>query len=441
MSIQELNNKVIHQLNQDLAISADPKTFCILPFSHLSTTTTGEVRLCCRSKKIDLIENNSLLQVWNSDKMDNIRTKLLQGQRPDACRKCWDIEDKGMTSLRHGQNCARTKDYQSNVKQYLAKEALELPTIELKLSNRCNLKCTMCSPAASNRWNRDWSTFKHLYDHGYQSWIDKVITKQNDQGFLDLFSENTLFNKEIKLIAANLKLVDFAGGEPLIDPLHYNFLEAIVKYGNPKETTLRYSTNLTVLSFEKFSILELWSQFKQIDLTISLDGYPELNDYIRKGSDSLKIKNNIKLVKGIANVKNLKCTTTISALNAPFIKEIIDYVVFDLQIPWHTSRVVSPDFLDARVWPKTMRTQFAKELELSHFKDNNLSAKANIQLERHINDFKLWMNDDSDLSHLESKFHEFIRLTPDKNHFNFYEKVKSKCSDCSAPLASLGVLP
>ena len=56
---------------------------------------------------------------------------------------------------------------------------------------------------------------------------------------------------------------------------------------------LFYTTNLTVLKDELF---DLWSQFGHIYLGVSIDGYGEVDDYIRYPSKWEKLEKNIKTV-------------------------------------------------------------------------------------------------------------------------------------------------
>ena len=88
MSSQLLSSratKLVETLNDELKAqglrTVDPKTFCILPFVHLSTSTIGEIKLCCRGGEVGHIGTQSLSQVWNSPKNagDPIRFEQWRG--------------------------------------------------------------------------------------------------------------------------------------------------------------------------------------------------------------------------------------------------------------------------------------------------------------------------------------------------------------------------
>jgi MoaA/NifB/PqqE/SkfB family radical SAM enzyme len=393
--MNHLSDQVIRDLKEKVnSDSLSTETFCILPFSHLSTTTIGEIRLCCRSETIGHIKSENLATVWKSETMNQIRKDLIEGVKRDECKRCWTDEENGIVSLRKGQNIARASSYAENLKDHLSGKTPSLPTLELKLSNRCNLRCLMCSPAASTKWMKAWSKVRPIYREGYSEWVDRVIEDNNleSSSSLDLFLSNPEFIEEFTKAVQDIRMLDFAGGEPLIDPLHYRILRRVIDHGVPNETTLRYSTNLTVLEFEKLNILELWSHFKEVHLTISIDGSRELNAFIRSGTKHDDLEANIKEVKKLPQVNMLKGTTTLSALNCLFIDETIEYILGDLGLTWHTSRLTSPDFLDARIWDLAQRELAIKKVDSLNLNRIHLDPLMRDLSQRHIDDYKKWMS-------------------------------------------------
>ena len=70
---------------------------------------------------------------------------------------------------------------------------------------------------------------------------------------------------------------------------------------------------------KKLDIIELWKKFKSIKLTISIDGDPERNKYIRHGADSWLLKENLAIVrKELGNKVEVKATLQSQALNTLF---------------------------------------------------------------------------------------------------------------------------
>ena len=75
-------------------------TFCMHPFTGLATREDGAIKVCCRSAPIGYIQNETLEEVWNGDAMREVRKQVLNNERPDVCKPCFDLEDQGVQSLR-----------------------------------------------------------------------------------------------------------------------------------------------------------------------------------------------------------------------------------------------------------------------------------------------------------------------------------------------------
>lgn len=350
----------IEELNQYLRAQGtapvDSKTFCILPFIQYSTTTDGEIRLCCRSRAVGAIAESSLGEMWQGPVMEQVRSDLSEGRRRSECRACWELEDLGMVSLRQGQSIQRALVNKDRVLGWMSQRHLPGPhTLELKLSNLCNLKCRMCSPIASTPWLKEWPQIQEYYNSGDRQSIQESydFQVQKREPVLDHFLTNPRFIADLAKFSDGIQELEFAGGEPLLDPLHYEVLKGVLPRAS--EITLKYSTNLMMLGTRRFDVMELWRQFKQVKLTISIDGYPELNEYIRTGTVSSTFEKNLATVQSLPNVE-LKASTCISTYNALFLRETYEYIV-SLGLTWYANRVRSPKFLDARTMPRELREQ------------------------------------------------------------------------------------
>jgi len=72
--------------------------------------------------------------------------------------------------------------------------------------------------------------------------------------------------------------LDFAGGEPMLNPHLPAILEMLVDSGHANHITASFSTNATVHSSE---LVELLRCFEHVDLWLSIDGVGPLQEYIR----------------------------------------------------------------------------------------------------------------------------------------------------------------
>lgn len=406
---------------EPLGIEVNDDTFCIMPFMHMSTTTNGEYRLCCRSTKVTEVNHNRIHEmfperisepttktsprdIWQGNTYNQVRENLVTGERDKRCRACWRLEDKGIVSLRQTQNLERVERFADAVREWqdTGNVSWRVPIFEFKLSNICNLRCRMCWPKDSTPWVKSWDAVKHLQPEGDRDYMDTIIAvnDMNRKPVLNLFSTNNEFVDQMMENLPYIEEMEFAGGEPLLDPLHFQLIDQIP---NPENVTLKYSTNLTNLEFKNGrNVIDIWRKFKSIKLTISIDGHPELNAMIRYGSDWDTLRQNIETVKQeLHNVTMLRGSTTISAMNALELVETMDAIENDLGIRWHTSRLTIPEFLHANVLPRVElaagKDRLLARLNYLESRDTNTLAGKEMEYHlnriRHVRDAERWLTE------------------------------------------------
>ena len=372
------------------------KSFCILPFSHLHACTDGRIKLCCRSlSQIGNIQKDSIKNIWNSYHMKNTRQKMLNGEKVDMCQPCWDLESKGVLSLRQRMNKNRKHlFYKLNDIHPDFSIAFNIPVIALSLSNLCNLRCRMCNPNASTSWLKDWNKIKDVYEYesiGTNYYVRMKLKKIN------YFDQESFF-KNIKLLGPHLEILEFVGGEPLMDPTHYKVLKTISPWA--KNIQLKYSTNLSRLKTGHFDALKEWSIFKNLDLSLSVDGYPELNEYIRTDSKTEELVYNLKKVKNSVKKLTLRASLCLSVYNVLRLPESYDWITRVLEVPVHGNHVTSPVFLNSRILPFEIKQSLSKKFTqyIKHVKKGMYSAYPKEWSERIIrftaNNLKYTKSDD-----------------------------------------------
>lgn len=352
----------------------EKSNFCIYPFIGVSSKPNGDITPCCKNSTVlGNIKETSLEDIWNSTEFQNLRDQFIKNQRPKSCFQCWQIEDYGEKSLRQTANRIR-KDYLKTLPNQTM--PFDISFIELKLSNLCNFKCRTCSPEYSTTWFKDTELVKDIY---LENGRDLENVKQNN-------FDQSHFLEDFEKIVPYVRTVDFAGGEPLMDPVHYKILDILLPYANSIE--ISYSTNLSNLTFGKYDTLQYWKEFKCVDICVSLDGYPELNDYIRSDSDTFLIENNIRTIKKVLGNK-LTCRAALcfSVWNALFLPEIYDYFTFDLDLPIHGNIARFPEFINPQILPQDLKNkavdkyrQYTKKIEnynISNFKKSKITKFIN----------------------------------------------------------------
>lgn len=390
------------------------KTFCIHPFTRLVTREDGAIKPCCRSEPIGWIQNETLESAWNNDNMKRVRNQLLNNINPVECNSCVQLEKQGVASLRSQHNDlsfinSSLRLYGDTISSYECEMPYEFPILEIKLNNLCNLKCRMCSPLDSTSWD-DWNEIKEFYQ-AEGNYLSSTISELGLESpkYVNFFNEN--WWDSFYKVLPYLQVIEFGGGEPLMDPQHYEILELLLPYANKLE--LRYATNGTTLGISQDrTIFKYWPQFKSVIVNVSIDGIFDVYEYIRTNSKFNTIQNNIMQMKQISSVSRVVGKFTLQGANALQMAECVEYFIETLGIPFFAHRVSYPNVLSAQVLPVPLKELAISRLttlleKLSSFNNLNLF---NINIEeitrKNILDSILYLqgNDQS------SKIDQFIKF-------------------------------
>ena len=330
------------------------------PFTGLATREDGAIKACCRSHPVGFIDKDSLENIWNNPTMKRIRKQVLNNERPAECEPCFNLEDQGVESLRMRHIAGKIPEARINLYpdalEKLAEDfsmPFEIPTIELKLNNLCNLKCRMCHPADSTSWN-DWSEVKDFYKKEGNIIFDLVdLHNLEKKPLLDKFEDNPNWWTSLEKLLPYFKRIEFAGGEPLMDPQHYRILDMLAPYGDNIE--IKYATNLTMLGKGNRTVWKYWPKFKSVAVNVSIDGIGDSYEYVRGNASWIELINNIKQIQSIPNISRIVGAVTVQVSNVLILDKIIEYFLDDLGIVFHTHRVEYPKLLSAQVLPQPLR--------------------------------------------------------------------------------------
>ena len=338
------------------------KTFCMHPFTGLATREDGAIKVCCRSQPIAWIQETSIEDAWNCDSMKELRRKVMNDERPSECASCFMLEDQGVESLRQRHIKTEYSDSRTalfpnaidhlDTEDYSMSEPMSV--IELKLNNLCNLKCRMCNPLDSTSW-QDWDKVSEYYvreNNFLVPTIQKLVKKPGQ--YIGPFEDKEKWWDSFERIIPHLRRIEFAGGEPLMDPHHYKILDMLKPYG--ENIDLKYATNGTTLGITKGrTIHEYWPSFKSIVVNLSIDGIHDVYNHIRSNGDFTLIEKNIREMKTIPNVKRIVGAFTTQAGNALQIADCARYFIEELGIYFYSHRVSYPKVLSAQVLPRPLK--------------------------------------------------------------------------------------
>jgi len=344
-------------------------TFCMHPFTGLATREDGAIKVCCRSQPVGWIQDESLEEVWNGDAMREVRRQVLNNERPDVCKPCFDLEDQGVESLRQRHTAgvipeARVNLYPDSLDALNDDYTMpfELPTMEIKLNNLCNLKCRMCNPLDSTSW-KDWNQVTDFYkaeDNYLIPTVERLVDVPGQ--YIGPFDNSDNWWNSFEKLLPHFRRVEFAGGEPLMDPYHYKILDMLAPYGENIE--LKYATNGTTLGIKGGrTIHDYWPKFKSIAVNVSIDGIHDVYEYIRGNGKFSEVEEHIKVFKSFPNVSRVVGAFTVQANNIMQIDKVIEYFLKEMEIVFYSHRVSYPRVLSAQVLPAPLKEKAIERLE------------------------------------------------------------------------------
>ena len=354
--------------NESGQLNNQSKTFCMHPFTGLATREDGAVKACCRSHPVGYIQDQTLEEIWNNNTMKRIREQVLNNERPAECAPCFNLEDAGVESLRQRHIAgvipeARITLYPNALDAMREDYTMpfEIPTIEIKMNNLCNLKCRMCNPMDSTSWN-DWQEVEEYYKKEDNFLVQKIVDLNlKNKPFLDSFVDTPNWWESFEKLLPYFRRVEFAGGEPLMDPTHYKILDMLAPYGDNIE--IKYATNLTMLGKSNRTIWQYWPKFKSVAVNVSIDGIGNSYEYVRGNAHWAELINNIKQIQTIPNISRIVGAVAVQVSNVLILDKMVEYFLDKLGIVFYTNMVQYPNVLSAQVLPHPLKALAIMRLE------------------------------------------------------------------------------
>jgi MoaA/NifB/PqqE/SkfB family radical SAM enzyme len=179
---------------------------------------------------------------------------------------------------------------------------------------------------------------------------------------LDKFTENPEWWKSLEKVLPHFRRVEFAGGEPLMDPTHYKILDMLTPYGDNIE--IKYATNLTTLEIKgERNIYKYWPRFKSVAVNVSIDGYQNSYEYIRGNASWDTLISNIKEIQKIKNINRIVGAVAVQVSNVLVLDKMIEYFLDDLGIVFYTNMVKYPNVLSIQTLPPYLKGLTIQRLE------------------------------------------------------------------------------
>lgn len=244
---------------------------CNAPFMS-AKIKNDKICVCCNS---DYKHNDG-----NFLKKNYMRDLILTGKLSNTlCQHC------SLKNLYNDLDDDEKKIIYNNIKKHAFGKEIDIFMIDITLGRKCNNKCIICRKILNK--------------------IEDVISEENYD----------VINKNLN----NITRVIFMGGETML------YIDDILEYINKfkKLKKIYFVTNGSIFNEELFN--KLYEKKIKTNITISIDGYKELTEYLRFGSSCDKIFDNIKKFEKYSNV-NISFNITISIFNCLEIYETLNFL-------------------------------------------------------------------------------------------------------------------
>lgn len=327
------------------------------------------------------LNQQSIVEILNSDLMAEIRQSLAQGQPHEYCSNCVRAERFGADSERKWHN-----DVNPGFDFAAAGDLYHYPVIvDVRWNTTCNLSCNYCGEACSSKW----ASLKNIpFKSGARPYYDQVC---------DFIEQHHDHIHEVALV----------GGEPLLLPENERLLDVI-----PKDAIVTLITNLNV-DFEKNKIFQKLATRNKVGWSMSFDNVGSRLEYVRHGASWDTIRNNLATIKdlmksqgqwgGIHAVYNIYSATRICELRQ-FAHET------DTTVLWQN--LFQPDYLDPFLHGPAVAKAAAEEIE--KFYQTGLATDAERQFfDQSLQNYK---NVDAAKPGIEHKFRQHIQEIENKYH-------------------------
>lgn len=310
----------------------DKPIFCALAFGSASINSYGDYIPCCNIHidkwKMKLRDGSKYLETVdpknriNEEGLREVRTKLMDGIWPEVCYKCKNAEEINAPSTRTIWNDG-LKQYDIPMVEYVDSDNIRF--LDLTISTKCNSKCMTCGPDLSDFWEQEhWKIWN----------VPEKLRPDRKRNCIDIDDAIKLTND-----FPNVRRIAFIGGEPTIADAHDTYLKMLVANGTSKETDLSYVTNLTGISND---LIDLWKNFKSVHISMSVDAYGIVNEYVRYPFKWEKIEANMRKIASLRKQNtevefSMGLSCTVSLFNAIQCFDLLEFWL-DLGVEYGTTK-------------------------------------------------------------------------------------------------------
>ena len=214
--------------------------------------------------------------------------------------------------------------------------------------------------------------------------------------------------------ASEIKQLYFTGGEPTLSKENWKLIDYLVQKDYSKNISLIFNTNCMQVPDK---LIDTFSAFSTVEINFSVDGYKEVQEYIRHPSQWKNIENNRKNVR-------FNFTPVVQVYNILNLTQLLQWMD-ELQTKYGKIKInitmcTGPDFLDIAILPNQI-----KKKALSKIKEYESSCKGNDPFFRECLDAIKSVLKNKEQTGIENHLKRFYKYTAllDKKRSNSFERI------------------
>lgn len=360
---------------------------CINPFINIEVGNSGNYSPCCVFK--GNLENynanyHGFFDVKKSKDLETVKQSLLNGQWPDGCSACKQLEENGKISKRIRDNWLYRKHFFDTEWKSTDQNFISL---DIKLGNACNLSCRICNQNASSSWYKEIKNNLSAWNLTEPPVVKLVNWPYNLDG---------IFWNSFKQIANDIRHLQFVGGEPLMNKQHIAILKFLVDNSYSRNISLHYNTNGTIWPAD--AQFDLFKQFQKVGISLSIDNLGDRFEYERYGDRWENVKENIDKFKKLNKTHyTVDVFTTVSIFNVLDLPKIYNY--------FHSEDI--PISFNLLEYPEEFSIKNIPVEDRKNVVDIILSENKNINEYEFVINI---LNDKTNYLDLNRKFHQHVSI-------------------------------
>lgn len=238
---------------------------------NLSWQVTGALTPC--NNIVNFPKFYDLESMVSSNEYKTLSINNSNNVKSMYCVRCWDKENSGLESK-------RLVDLKLDLTYRKIKN--DYKKIDSALGDICNAACVVCGPDSSSLWQK-FIPIKKIYNTSSiwsvcEQYLDKIVQ------------------------------LDFGGGEPWLNQIdqQISVFDKLITAGYNKYVKIRYNTNASLYPTK---LLDRLINFREVEITLSIDDIEDRFEYNRWPLKWDKILTNIEQLKNLRNNnKNIKLT-------------------------------------------------------------------------------------------------------------------------------------